>query len=265
MNGADVVVIGKPLAGRVALVSGAARGIGAAAAVALARAGAGVMLADIDRDAVAEQVAVMQAESLEVAGVAIDVVVDADCAAAVADTVATFGGLDILVNNAGVGSFAATLDTTTEAEWDRVIGVNLKGVFLLSRHAVPAMRERGAGCVVNVASVHAVATGPGVLPYAASKGGVLAMTRAMAIDLASDLIRVVAVLPGSTETPMLREQAERQGKSYEELGFATAAGAIGRVGQPEEVAEAILFAASPGASFVNGTGIVVDGGLLAAF
>jgi NAD(P)-dependent dehydrogenase (short-subunit alcohol dehydrogenase family) len=265
MEGTDVLSDGRPLAGSVALISGAGGGIGATTAVAFARAGARVMVADVDGDAVAGRVAAMQAERLDVAGAVIDVAVDADCARAVAETLATFGGLDVLVNNAGVGSFAATLDTTTEAEWDRVIGVNLKGVFLLSRHAVPAMRERGAGCIVNVASVHAVATSAGVLPYAASKGGVLAMTRAMAIDLAEDLIRVVAVLPGSTDTPMLRQHAERQGKSYEELGFATTVGAIGRVGRPEEVAEAILFVASPGGSLINGTGIVVDGGLLAAF
>jgi NAD(P)-dependent dehydrogenase (short-subunit alcohol dehydrogenase family) len=146
-----------------------------------------------------------------------------------------------------------------------VIDTNLKSVFLLSRAAVPALRAAGRGCIVNVSSLHALMTAEGVVPYAAAKGGVLSMTRALAIDLAPDRIRVVAVLPGAVDTPMLAQQVELTGRSFEELGFARDESVLGRVGRPEEVAEVIVFAASRAASFVTGSAITADGGLSAGF
>jgi NAD(P)-dependent dehydrogenase (short-subunit alcohol dehydrogenase family) len=252
-------------AGQVAIVSGAGRGIGAATAALLAARGASVVLVDIDERSVTARAQELQAQGSTAEAVAADVTVAADCDAAVERAVSRLGRLDVLVNNAGVGAFAATVDTTAEAEWDRVVATNLKSVFLLSRAAVPAMRAAGRGCIVNVSSVHALMTAHGVVPYAAAKGGVLSMTRALAIDLAPDRIRVVAVLPGAVDTPMLAEQAARTGKSFEELGFARDESKLGRIGRPEEVAEVIVFAASPAASFVTGSAITADGGLLAGF
>jgi NAD(P)-dependent dehydrogenase (short-subunit alcohol dehydrogenase family) len=253
------------LAGLAAIVTGAGGGIGAATAAAMASSRASVVLVDIDEAQLRYQVRRLEADALTVLGVCADVTRDADCARVVAEASAAFGRIDVLVNNAAVGSFDSTIESTTEAEWDRVLGINLKGLFLMSRNALRMISRSDHGCIVNVSSVHAVATSQGVLPYAASKGGVVAMTRSMAIDLAPEGVRAVAVLPGATDTPMLRQHAERQGRSYAELGFATEAGAIGRVGDPEEVARVIAFMASPAASLVNGAAIVVDGGLLAAF
>jgi NAD(P)-dependent dehydrogenase (short-subunit alcohol dehydrogenase family) len=137
------------------------------------------------------------------------------------------------------------------------------GAYLVSRCAVPHLRARGGGSIVNVSSVHAFATTEGVAAYAAAKGGVLALSRQMALDLARDGIRVNALIPGAVETDMLRTHAEREGKSYEALGFVFDPMAIGRIGQPTEIAQAALFLASDAASFVTGAPLIADGGLLA--
>lgn len=251
--------------GQVALVSGAGRGIGAATAALLASRGASVVLVDIDEGNVTTQARALKATGAAAEAVVADVTMADACYAAVERAVGRFGGLDILINNAGVGAFGASIDATSEADWDRVISTNLKSVFLLTRASVPVLRAAGRGCIVNVSSVHALMTAHGVVPYAAAKGGVLSMTRALAIDLAPDRIRVVAVLPGAVDTPMLLEQAERTGKSLEELGFARDEAVLGRIGRPEEIAEVTVFVASSAASFVNGSAITADGGLLAGF
>jgi NAD(P)-dependent dehydrogenase (short-subunit alcohol dehydrogenase family) len=255
---------GGDFAGQVALVSGAAQGIGAATAALLAARGARVALADVNEKALDACVQQLEARGLSPLALAADVSNAADCTMTAERTLERLGRLDVLINNAAVGAFDATLDTTTEEQWEHVLDVNLKSIFLLSRACVSALRQSGGGAIVNVSSVHALATAPGVLPYAAAKGGVLALTRALAIDLAPDRIRAVAVLPGAVDTPMLREQAERTGKSYEELGFPNDPTALGRIARPEEVAEIIAFAASPAATIINGSGIIADAGLLAA-
>jgi len=220
---------------------------------------------DVDAKGVRRFAQELSATGVSAAAVVADVANGADCEAAVQQTLDTFGHLSVLVNNAAVGAFGLRIDDMTDADWDRVIDINLKSVFLLSRAAVPALRASGAGAIVNVASVHALMTSHGVAPYAAAKGGVLSITRALAIDLASDRIRVNAVLPGPVDTAMLSEHAQREGRSLEELGFTRDPAKLGRIGTPEEVAEVIAFAASPAASFVNGSAIVADGGLLAGF
>jgi NAD(P)-dependent dehydrogenase (short-subunit alcohol dehydrogenase family) len=251
-------------AGKVALISGAASGIGAATATLLAARGASVVLVDRDERSLTEQTLALQAAGARVEAVPADVTSSMSCETAAARAVAAFNRLDVLVNNAGIGSFATTPDALQGIDWDRIIATNLSSVFLLTQACLPALRSAGGGCIVNVSSVHALATAPGVAPYAASKGGVLALTRALAIDLAPDRIRVVAVLPGAVDTPMLAEQVRRTGKSLEELGFSREETKLGRIGRPEEVAEVIAFAASTAASFITGSAIIADGGLLAS-
>ena len=253
----------KRLDGKVALVTGVAAGIGRAILEVFAAEGARVMGADV-RQAEGEAAAVAAREGGgEAAFLIADVSQRDQAERLVAETVARFGGLDVVVNNAGIGVFHKTVESTAEDEWDRTLAINLKSVYLVSHAAVPHLRARGGGSIVNVSSVHAFATTEGVAAYAASKGGVLALSRQMALDLAKDGIRVNALIPGAVDTAMLRQHAELEGKSYEELGFTFDAGAIGRVGKPEELAKAALFLASDDASFVTGAPLIADGGLLA--
>lgn len=243
------------LAGRTALVSGAAMGIGRAAAETLAAAGARVATVDRqDAPPVGEDGLVVVA----------DVSLGAECERAVQATVAAFGRLDILVCSAGIQRYGDVVDTTPET-WDEVLAVNLSSVFHLARHAVPHLRATGAGAIVAVASVQALVAQRGVAAYSASKGAVVALARAMAVDHAPE-VRVNAVCPGSVDTPMLRTAAalftpaggdvEDTVRSWGDMH------PMGRVATPEEVAQAILYLASPRSSFVTGTAMVVDGGLI---
>lgn len=253
------------LPGKVTIVTGAAKGIGAAIAHTFARQGAAVVVAD--RDAVAGQAV---ADAITTAtGRAL--FVEANVASAhdaeqlVARAIDAFGGLDVLINNAGIQTYG-TVETMPEEEWDRTINVNLKSVFLLSKYAIPALRARGGGTIVNMASVQGIASQPAVSAYAASKGGMLAMTRSMALDFAADNIRVNCVCPGSVDTPMLRWAAERFAAddpdgAVREWGTSHA---LNRVARPEEVAEMVLFLAGPRSSFCTGAAYLVDGGMLAA-
>ncbi len=251
------------LEGKIAVITGAASGIGRATALLFALEGASVALGDTGEEGL-ETVA---QEIRDGGGKAVarrtDVSKRADAQALIDAAVEAFGGLDIAANVAGIGLYNTTLEQTQEEDWDRVMGVNLKGVYLISQAAIPHIRARGGGAIINVASVHAHATQPRIAAYAASKGGVLALTRAMAMDLAPDAIRVNAVLPGAVDTPMFRSALADEGKPAEELGFRFDAHAIGRVGQPEELARAIVFLASDASSFMTGSPMIVDGGLLA--
>ena len=250
--------------GKVAIVTGGASGIGRASALAFAAEGASVAIADVDRaggeDALREAIATGgQAIFVEA-----DVSKEAGAATIVDQTVASFGGVDILHNNAGVVSYG-TVPDTPEEEWDRVLGINLKGVYLCSKHAVPELAKRGGGAIVNTASVQAFASQRLVAAYASSKAGVVALTKTMALDHAREGIRVNCVCPGSIDTPMVRHAATRFSMNDPEAairGWAEAHPA-GRIGEPGEVAAAVLFLASSDASFVTGATLTVDGGLLA--
>jgi len=248
---------------RVALVTGAARGIGRATALRFAAEGVRVVVSDRDAGGLEETAALVRAAGGDAFAHPADVGQSADCRALVEAAAEWGGGLHVVANVAGIGQFASTVETLEEDEWDRVLAINLKSVYLISRYAIPHLRRAGGGVILNVASPHAFATTEGVAAYAASKGGVVALSRQMAIDLARDGIRVLSVVPGAVDTPMLRSHAERQNTSLEALGFHSDPHSIGRIGSPEELANALVWLASAEASFFNAAPIIVDGGLLA--
>jgi NAD(P)-dependent dehydrogenase (short-subunit alcohol dehydrogenase family) len=252
--------------GKVAIVAGGALGIGRAAARKLAAEGASVVICSDRENQVEETVAELRDEGLEVSGTRADVTSSDDMERLVGFAAETYRGVDILVNSAGVQRYGTVVETEEEV-WDEVLDVNLKGIYLASKYAIPQMRERGGGAIVNLSSVQAFASQKGVAAYTASKGGINALTRAMALDHAEENIRVNAVCPASVDTPMLRWAANlfRGDKSVE----ATVAEwgkmhPLGRVATVEEVAEVIAFLASEKASFVTGGEYKVDGGMLAA-
>lgn len=254
------------LTDKVALVTGGSKGIGLAAVRRLAEEGAAVVLSASDPTTVEQAAAALRADGLNVRGVAADVRDEQQVAAVVATAVEAFGGLDILVNSAGVQRYG-TVETTSQETWDEVFAINVGGIYLASRHAIPHMRRRGGGSIVNVSSVQGTASQVGVAAYTASKGAINALTRAMALDHAADGIRVNSVAPGSVDTPMLRWAADefRGEKSVEQvLGEWGRMHPLGRVALPEEVGAAIAFLAGPDASFVSGSELRVDGAMLAS-
>jgi len=230
-------------AGKRVLVTGAGSGIGAAVARRLAAAGAEVVVADLEPAAVADE---LGAHALQ-----LDVRDESQVAAAMA-------GLDVLVNGAGIGSTSSAPDTPVEV-WDDVFAVNARGTFLCCKHAIPGMAARGGGSIVNVASVAALVGLRNRAAYCASKGAVVALTRALAVDHVGDGIRVNAVCPGTVDTPWVHRLVGEAGETLDDL---RARQAMGRLGTPDEIAEAILYLAA--AEFVTGSVLVIDGGLTAS-
>lgn len=251
------------LEGKVAIVTGAGHGMGQRIAALFAEEGARVAAVDIDLEA-AEATAAAIAEA---GGTAIaihtDVRVEGQVRDAVERAAAELGGVDVLSNTAGVVRYGEVPDFPEE-DWDFVLDINLKGPYLMARHAIPEMRARGAGSIINTASVQAFTTQRAVSAYSASKGGVVAMTKTMALDHAKDGIRVNAIAPGSVRTPML--EAAAQTFSPEDPDAALDAwGAthpIGRLIEPDEVAQVVLFLAGPRSSAMTGATVMVDGGLV---
>jgi NAD(P)-dependent dehydrogenase (short-subunit alcohol dehydrogenase family) len=250
------------LRGKQALVTGAASGIGRAIAELFAREGAAVTVVDLNASmgqATAEAITAPGGRALFIQA---DVTRAQDCQRVVKETVQAFGGLEVLVNSAGIIRRASVLGTTEE-EWDRVMAVNVKSIFLMCKYTIPAMIQRGGGVILNIASGWGLKGGRDAVAYCASKGAVVNMTRAMALDHADQGIRVNCICPGDTDTPMLREEARQLGQAEAQFLASSAERPLRRLGTPEDIAQAALYLASDAAAFVTGTTLVVDGGGLA--
>ncbi len=248
--------------GKVAIVTGAATGIGGATALAFAKDGADVVLTDVNESALGERLKEIEATGGRGIAVVADVTQAVDARRAASKAVEAFGGIDYLVASAGIQTYGTVVDTD-EDTWDRTLAVNAKGVYLAAKFCVPEMVKRGGGAIVTVASVQGLFSQPNVAAYSASKGAVIAMTRTMAIDHAGDNIRANSLCPGSVDTPLLRFAAETHSpddpeSALEEWGKLHT---LGRIAQPEEMAKVALFLCSDDASFMTGAAIVADGGL----
>jgi NAD(P)-dependent dehydrogenase (short-subunit alcohol dehydrogenase family) len=251
------------LEGRAALITGGNSGIGEATAILFAREGAQVAVASRRAEANAAVVERIESEGGSALSIPCDVTDPDSVAPAVATTVDRFGGIDILVNNAGVIYRDKNVLETSLDEWNHTIAVNTTGTFLVSRAVIPHMIEKGRGSIVNNASYFGLVGGRGTAAYSASKGAVVLLTKAMALDHARQGIRVNCVCPGSVETPMMRQEMEEMGGEAEVRHLFEEKHPLGRISQPEEIARAILYLASDAAAFVTGAALPIDGGLTA--
>jgi NAD(P)-dependent dehydrogenase (short-subunit alcohol dehydrogenase family) len=255
---------GRMLEGSVSVVSGGSSGIGRAVVRRFVEHGSAVEFAANDRDGVADLEHELQSRGAHVRGSVLDASDPEQVGAFMADVAHRHGRLSALVNSVGIQRYG-TVESTSPETWDEVLAVNVKSMFLMAKHAVPLMRANGSGAIVNIASGQAVASQSNVVAYTASKGAIVAMTRAMAMDHAHEGIRVNSISPGSIDTPMLRAGAREVApddpdRVIEEWG---AMYPMRRIGLPGEVADAVLYLVSPLASFVTGADLRVDGGLLA--
>ncbi|MGH9748876.1 MAG: SDR family NAD(P)-dependent oxidoreductase [Candidatus Polarisedimenticolia bacterium] len=255
------------LAGRAVLITGGTSGMGRATAILFAREGAKVAITGRDETRGREVAGEAARETGRAGGGAAgdvlflraDVRLAADCRRAVEETARAFGRIDVLFNNAGV-FIPRTVPDCPEEEWDLTIDTNLKGTFLMSKYALPLMIRQGGGVIINNSSGWGLVGGDAAAAYCASKGGVVLLTKAMAIDHGRQGIRVNCICPGDVDTPMLPEDARRRGQTWEEYLRGAANRPLGRIGTPEEIARAALFLASDDSSFMTGASLVVDGG-----
>jgi NAD(P)-dependent dehydrogenase (short-subunit alcohol dehydrogenase family) len=250
------------LAGKVAIVTGAGSGIGRASALLLAAMGASVAVLDIDDAKGSNAAAEFEDQSGHAVSLKCDVRSASDCRRAVETTIQKWGKIDILCNCAGI-AIRKDIVELTEEEWDLALDVTLKGIYLLSREVVPHMIRNGGGSIINIGSGWSLKGGPKAASYCAAKGGTVNLTRAMAIDHGQHNIRVNCICPGDIDTPMLRSECAQLGDDVQSFMKKAANRPLARVGTPEDVANAVLFLASPMSTWITGTAFVVDGGGLA--
>lgn len=249
--------------GKTVIVTGGGGGIGAAVCSRFAAAGANVAVVNRTLEKAEGVASKLREDGYTAIGIAADVSKEEDVKRVVRETVERFGTVNVMVNNAAVCPQILLTEMSLD-QWNQVITNNLTSVFLFTREVIPHMLQAGGGAIVNVGSVHALATLGGYAAYSASKGGISAFTRAAALDYARHNIRVNAVLPGAVQTPMLESSVKSLDTPREEIMAQwNESQPIGRVGQPEEIAAAVMFAASPDNSFMTGASLVVDGGMTA--
>ena len=250
------------LKGKIAIITGGACGIGRAIAHLFAREGASVLIADKNEAAgkvVAGEIAAFGGRSIFESA---NVTSAADCQRVVERAVREFGGIHLLVNNAGIIRRASIVELS-EQDWDRVMAVNVKSIFLMSRQVIPLMAQADGGSIINMASGWGLTGGPKAAVYCASKGAVVLLTKAMAVDHGPQKIRVNCICPGDTDTDMLHSEAQQLGEPKDRFLADAARRPLGRIAEPDEIAQAALYLAGDAASFVTGTALVVDGGGLA--
>lgn len=245
-----------------AIVTGGAGGIGHATSLAFAAEGASVAVVDLNAEAAEAVAQEIRAAGGTAVAIAADVSNEDDIVRVVETAKESFGGIDVVFNNAGIIRRTTAVETTVE-EWDRVFGVNVRAIFLMCKHVVPIMKANGGGSIVNTGSGWGLKGGGQAISYCASKGAVVNMTRALAIDHGPDGIRVNSVNPGDVDTGMLRDEARQLGQ--DQTGFLAEAAErpLNRMGQPSEIAAAVVWLASDEASYVTGAALVVDGGGIA--
>ncbi|MCH8498819.1 MAG: SDR family oxidoreductase [Marinobacter sp.] len=249
-----------PFSGKVALITGAAAGIGKATAQAFAQQGARVVLSDIDTLTGEQAAADIRASGGDVTFLACDVANEAQVRALIAETLAVYGRLDIAFNNAGIEIEQSKLADGDEATFDRIMDINVKGVWLCMKHQLPVMQQQGGGAIVNTASVAGLGAAPKMSIYSASKHAVIGLTKSAAIEYAKQGIRINAICPAVIDTEMFRRAAASDPRKAE---FAMAMHPVGRIGQASEIAAAVLYLSSDQAAFTTGIALPVDGGATA--
>lgn len=251
------------LTGKVAIVTGAASGIGRASAIAFAREGARVLVADRSQSGAEETARCIGADGFETEAIEVDVSIEADVQRMVNKAATRWGRIDVLFNNAGV-LLVKPVEQMTEAEWDHVMAVNVKGAFFAVKHVVPHMRQTGGGAILNTGSIASLTGQVGTPAYSASKGAIALLTKSLALDLGRDRIRVNCICPGITDTPMLREHLGHGSEGESRIRARLSRVPLGEILRPEDVARAALYLVSEDSAGITGVLHVVDAGLTAA-